>query len=231
MPHSQGTPWIATQRSGRYTYKLKNPRDCQANHQKLKDRYGTDSSSKLPKGKNLAKALILRFWPTEPWDNKCLLFKPQFVVFSHGSPRKLIESLTFVISSGNFVALILTCFHLHWRLIIPEKKKIRMIGKVKVLVAQLALTLRPHAACQAPLSMEFSRQEYWSRLPSVLPMNIHGWFPLGWTGLISLKSKGLSRVFSSTTIWKNQFLAAQTPLWANSHIWTWLLGKKNLSFN
>ena len=162
MPHSQGTPWIATQRSGRYTYKLKNPRDCQANHQKLKDRYGTDSSSKLPKGKNLAKALILRFWPTEPWDNKCLLFKPQFVVFSHGSPRKLIESLTFVISSGNFVALILTCFHLHWRLIIPEKKKIRMIGKVKVLVAQLALTLRPHAACQAPLSMEFSRQEYWS---------------------------------------------------------------------
>ena len=40
---------------------------------------------------------------------------------------------------------------------------------------------------------------------SVLPMNIQGWFPLGLTGLISLQSKELSRVFSSTTIWKHQF--------------------------
>ena len=44
---------------------------------------------------------------------------------------------------------------------------------------------------------------------SVLPMNIQGWFPLGLTGLISLLSKGLSRVFSSTTIWKHQFYGAQ----------------------
>ena len=41
-----------------------------------------------------------------------------------------------------------------------------------------------------------------STLASALPMNIHNWFPLGWTGLISLLSKGLSRVFSSSTIWK-----------------------------
>ena len=41
-----------------------------------------------------------------------------------------------------------------------------------------------------------------SALASALPMNIHNWFPLGWTGLISLLSKGLSRVFSSSTIWK-----------------------------
>ena len=40
---------------------------------------------------------------------------------------------------------------------------------------------------------------------SILPMNIQGWFPLRFTGLISLHSKGFSRVFSSTTIWKNQF--------------------------
>ena len=45
---------------------------------------------------------------------------------------------------------------------------------------------------------------------SVLPMNIHGWFPLGLTGLISLLSKGLSRVFSSTTVWKHQFVGAQS---------------------
>ena len=44
---------------------------------------------------------------------------------------------------------------------------------------------------------------------SVLPMNIQGWLPLGWTGWISLQSKGPSRVFSNTTIWKHQFVGAQ----------------------
>ena len=53
---------------------------------------------------------------------------------------------------------------------------------------------------------------------SVLPMNIHGWFPLGLTGLISLQSKGLSRVFSSTTVQKHQFFGTQPSLWSNSHI-------------
>ena len=58
---------------------------------------------------------------------------------------------------------------------------------------------------------------------SVLLMNIQGWFPLGLTGLISLQSKGVSRVFSNTTVWKHQFLGAQLSLWSNSHIHTWLL--------
>ena len=60
---------------------------------------------------------------------------------------------------------------------------------------------------------------------SVLPMNIQGWFPLGLTGLISLQSKGLSKVFSSTTVEKHQFFSAQPSLWSNSHIHTWLLEK------
>ena len=60
---------------------------------------------------------------------------------------------------------------------------------------------------------------------SVLPMNIQGWFPLGLTGLISLLSKGLSRIFSSTTIWKHQFFSAQPFLWSNSHMRTLLLEK------
>ena len=60
---------------------------------------------------------------------------------------------------------------------------------------------------------------------SVLPMNIHGWFPLGLTGLISLQSKGLSRVFSSTTVQKHQFFGTQPSLLSNSHICTWLLKK------
>ena len=58
---------------------------------------------------------------------------------------------------------------------------------------------------------------------SVLPMNVQDWFPLGWTGWISLQSKGFSRVFSSTTVWKHQFFSAQPSLWSNSHISTWLL--------
>ena len=58
---------------------------------------------------------------------------------------------------------------------------------------------------------------------SVLSMNIQDWFPLGLTGLISLQSKGLSRVFSSTTVRKYQFFGAQPSLWSNSHICTWWL--------
>ena len=60
---------------------------------------------------------------------------------------------------------------------------------------------------------------------SVFPMNIQDWFPLGWTGWISLQSKGLSRVFSNTTIQKHQFFGAQLSLWLNSHIYAWLLEK------
>ena len=55
---------------------------------------------------------------------------------------------------------------------------------------------------------------------SVLPMNIQVWFPLGWTGWISLQSKGLSRVFSNTTVQKHQFFGTQLSLWSNSHIYT-----------
>ena len=57
---------------------------------------------------------------------------------------------------------------------------------------------------------------------SVLPMNIWDWFPLGWTGLISLQSKGHSRVFSNTTIQRHQLFSAQLTLWSKSHIHTWL---------
>ena len=65
--------------------------------------------------------------------------------------------------------------------------------------------------------------KYWSfSLRSVLAMNIQDWFPLGWTGFISLQSKGLSRVFSNTTVQKHQFLSTQLSLYSNSHIHTWL---------
>ena len=61
--------------------------------------------------------------------------------------------------------------------------------------------------------------KYWvSASASVLPMNVQDWFPLGWTGWISLQSKGLLRVFSSTTVEKHQFFSAQPSLWSHSHI-------------
>ena len=63
---------------------------------------------------------------------------------------------------------------------------------------------------------------------SVLPMNTQDWFPLGWTGLISLQSTELSRVFSNTTVEAHQFFSAQLSLYSNSHICTWLLEKPQL---
>ena len=76
---------------------------------------------------------------------------------------------------------------------------------------------------------------------SVLPMNIQDWFPLGWTGWISLQSKGLSRMFSSTTVQKHQFFDTQSSLQSNSHtttgktiaftIWTFVSKVMSLLFN
>ena len=60
---------------------------------------------------------------------------------------------------------------------------------------------------------------------SILPMNTQDWFPLGWTGWISLQSKALSRVFSNTTVQKHQFIGTQLSLYSNSHIHTWTLEK------
>ena len=60
---------------------------------------------------------------------------------------------------------------------------------------------------------------------SVLPMNTQDWSPLRWTGWISFQSKGLSRVFSNTTVQKHQFFGAQLSSQSNSHIHTWPLEK------
>ena len=68
--------------------------------------------------------------------------------------------------------------------------------------------------------------KYWSFSFSISPSNIiQDWFPLPLTGLISLQSKGFSRVFSNTTVQKHQFFSVQLSLWSNSHILTWLQEK------
>ena len=81
----------------------------------------------------------------------------------------------------------------------------------------------PFSSClqSFPESKSFPRSQFFtsrgqsigvSASASVLPMNIKHWFPLGWTGWISLQSKGLSRVFSNTTVQKHQFFGAQLSL-------------------
>ena len=67
--------------------------------------------------------------------------------------------------------------------------------------------------------------QYWSFSFSISPSNEYSGFPLRLTGLISLQSKGISRVFSKITVQKHQFFGAQPSLWFNSHIHTWLLEK------
>ena len=64
-----------------------------------------------------------------------------------------------------------------------------------------------------------------SALVSFLPMNTQDWSPLEWTGWISLQSKGLSKVFSNTTVQKHQFFSAQPSSQSKSHIHTWPLEK------
>ena len=85
----------------------------------------------------------------------------------------------------------------------------------------------PASGC-FPMSLFFSSRGQSigvSASTSVLPMNTQDWFPLGWTGLISLQSKWLSKVFSNTTVQKHQFCGTQLSLLFNSHIHTWLLEK------
>ena len=97
----------------------------------------------------------------------------------------------------------------------------------------------PFSSCLQPFSAAGSFPVSWlftsgdqiigaSASASVLPMNIQGWFSLGFTGLISFLAKGLSEVFSYTPVRKHQFFSAQPSLWFNSHIHAWLL--KNHSF-
>ena len=77
-----------------------------------------------------------------------------------------------------------------------------------------------------PMSHPFTSDGYnTSASASVLPVNIQGWSPLRLTGLISLLSKGLSGVFSSTTVWRHQFFGILPPLWYSSYNHSWPLGR------
>ena len=90
----------------------------------------------------------------------------------------------------------------------------------------------------SPASRSFPRTQFFSSCgqsigasasTSVLPLNNQDWFPLGLTGLTSLQSRGLLKVFSNTTVQKHQFFSAQLSLWSSYHISTWLLDR-NLKY-
>ena len=97
-------------------------------------------------------------------------------------------------------------------------------------------SVAPFSSCTQSFPTSGSSQMIWlfasggqsigaSTSASVFPMNIEDWFPLGLTGLI-LQSKGLSRVFSNTTVQKHQFFGPQPSLWSNFHICTgWVVTK------
>ena len=122
--------------------------------------------------------------------------------------------LSFTISRGllKFMSIewVMLSNHLilcHPLLLLPS-----IFPSIKVFSNELALWIR--------------RPKYWSfSFSIVLPMNIQVWFPLGSIDLISLLYKGLSRVFSNTTVWKHQFFDIQPSWWSNFHIGTWLLEK------
>ena len=90
----------------------------------------------------------------------------------------------------------------------------------------LDLSLSQHQGLLQKVSSLHQVAKYWSF--STSPSNVQGWFPLGLTGLISLQSKGLSRVFSSTSVRKHHFFGTQPSLWSNFHIHIWLLKKPKL---
>ena len=100
-----------------------------------------------------------------------------------------------------------------------------------ILCRPLLLLLRPQSL-PASESFPMSQLFAWggqsirvSALASFLPKKSQDWSPSEWTGWISLQSKGLSRVFSNTTVQKHQFLGAQLSSQSNSHIHTWPLEK------
>ena len=111
--------------------------------------------------------------------------------------------------------------HVHWVSVMPSNNLIlchplllpSIFPSIRVFSNESALCIR--------------WPNYWSFSFSNSPPNEQSflWFPLGLTGLISLQSKGLSRVFSSTTVWKYDIFGAQPSLWSSSHICTWLLEK------
>ena len=117
-------------------------------------------------------------------------------------------------------------FPVHHQLLEVAQTYVHQVGDA---IQSISFSVIPFCLQTFPASRSFSLNQFFtsggqiigvSASASVLAMNIKDWFPLELTGLISLQSKGFSRVFSNTTVQKHQFFGAQLSLWSNSHIHT-----------
>ena len=160
----------------------------------------------------LVNILWLRYWSTIPWLNS-------------------VQSLSRV----QLFVTPWTAAHQASQSIINSQSLLKLMSIKSVMLSTISSSVITFSSYlqSFPASGSFSFSPFYASggqsigaSASVLPMNIQDWFALGLTGLISLQSKGLSRVFSNTTIQKHQFLGAQLSLWSNSHIHTWLLEKR-----
>ena len=110
-------------------------------------------------------------------------------------------------------------FTISWSLLKLMSIESMMPSNYLILCCPLSCPQSLPASGSFPVSQLFaSGGQSIGTLASVIPVNIQDWFPFGLTGLISLLSKGLSRVFSTTTIWMHQFFGFQLFLWSNSLI-------------
>ena len=113
-----------------------------------------------------------------------------------------------------------------------SRNSFKLMSIESVMRPAISSSVVPFSSCpqSLPASGSFPMSQLFARggqnigvsaSASVLPKNTQDWSPLGWTGWISLQSKGLSRVFSNTTVQKHQFFSAQPSSQSNSHIHTW----------
>ena len=117
-----------------------------------------------------------------------------------------------------------------------SRSSLKLMSVESVMPSSISSWVVPFSSCpqSLPASESFPMSQLFasggqsigvSPLASVLPKNTQDWSPLEWIGWISLQSKGLSRVFSNTTVQKHQFFSTQLFSQSNSHIHTWLLEK------
>ena len=117
-----------------------------------------------------------------------------------------------------------------------SQSSLKLMSIESVMPSSVSSSVIPFSSCSQslPASESFPMTQLFtwgdqstgvSALASFLPKKSQGWSPTEWTGWISLRSKGLSRVFSNTTVRKHQFFSSQLSLSSNSHICAWLLEK------
>ena len=170
-------------------------------------------------------------WSQRKQDGSCRFSWPNFLSFR----ASYISSIQ-LLSHFQLFATPWTATHQASLSITNSCSLLKLMSIKSVMPSNHLILVVPTSSClqSFPASGSFHVSQFFalggqsigvSASASVLPMTIQDWFPLGWTSWISLQSKGLSWVFSNTTVQKHQFFSTQLSLWSNSHIYTWPLEK------